>query len=255
MFPRTNPTRTIAAILGLAALLAATPAVAGEGDDLAVSVDLGVFSEYVWRGIETVDRPVLQPAVDLSFGDFGVNLWANADLTNRVDEQPFVTEIDLTGSWSKNFDDVQVGAGAIAYFFPGLDGDTTELYAGVGFDTVLAPTLTVYRDVDEVDGFYFTLSGSHTFGDLLDLGEGSALSPELSIVIGYGDSDYNGAYHGVADAGFSDLTIGLAVPIPLCDAATLVASANYSRLLDGDIRDASDEPDNFWVGLTVSIGF
>ena len=253
-----RPAMLLTAML-LATILLPAPALAGEGggapDDLAVGVDVGVFSKYVWRGIDTVDDFVLQPAVDLSMSGFGLNLWGNLDLTDENDSAGEFTEVDLTGSYSFSLDSATIGLGVIAYFFPGADGDTTELFASVGFDTALSPTLTVYRDVDEVDGFYLALSGSHAFADLIRAGEATALSPEVSISIGFGDRDYNQAYFSVDGGGFADLTLGLALPVALSDTATLAVSVHYSRLLDGDLRDATDDPDNLWFGLSLSIGF
>jgi len=224
-------------------------------DDLALEVDLDLNSKYVWRGINVVDDCVLQPSIDLSLDGFGLNIWGNLDLTDENDREFEFTEVDLTASYGFTVDSFEFGLGAIVYLFPTADGDTTELFASVGLDVFFAPTLTFYLDIDEVDGTYVTLSGSHTLEDPFDLGEEIGLSPEFSLSLGFGSGEHNEAYYGVRDGGFADLTLGLSVPYRLCESATVSASINYSMLLDDDFRDATDDPDNFWFGLGLAVSF
>jgi len=258
MLTRPHPVGLIALAL-VGAVLAPTVASAqdetGPFDDFSAGIDLGAYSKYVWRGINTVDDFVLQPSVDLALGNLGLNIWGNLDLTDQNDREWAFTEVDVTGSYSFSLDRFDFSFGAVGYIFPGAAGETTELFASIGIANELAPTLTIYRDVDEVDGAYVTLSGGYTFEDPFDLGEALGVSPEFSVSVGYGNKAHNSFYYGDPDAGLADLTLGLTVPYRLCDSATLGASVHYSRLLSGDIRDLTEDEDNLWFGLSLSISF
>jgi uncharacterized protein (TIGR02001 family) len=256
-------------MIGLALVLTASAAMA-EGDacpapvweplpdctcraDYEVSLDLGIYSKYVWRGIVTTDGFVAQPSIDFTSHGFGVNVWANLDLESVNDQQFDFTEVDLTASYGFRLGKFDFQAGAISYLFPTGGDQTTELFAGVTWDVPLSPTLTVYQDIDEVDGTYAALSGAWTFEDPLHLGGCRGVSPELSASLAWGSRGFNEAYYGSDASGFADLTLGLTVPYRISRWATLRASVHWSSLLDGAIRDASDDPDNLWFGIGVNL--
>jgi hypothetical protein len=224
-------------------------------EEFAVGLDLSAYSKYVWRGVNLVDDLVLQPSLDLSAYGFGVNVWGNLDLTDENGDQWEFSEVDLTFSYSFALDPVDVSVGAAVYFFPTIGGNTTELFVAAGLDTVLAPTLTLYQDVDEVDGTYVALSIAHAFDDPFRAGEAAGVSPELSASLGYGSRKHNEAYYGEDSASLADLTLGLVVPWSIGDTTTLAASACYSVLVDSGVRDQTSDPDNFWVGLSLSFSF
>jgi len=224
-------------------------------DDFAAGIDLGVYSKYVWRGINLVDDFVFQPALDLSAHGFGVNVWGNLDLTDVNGDQWRFSEWDLTAVYSFSLEPVEFVVGAAAYFFPTTTGDTIELFLRVGVDTILSPALILYQDVDEVDGTYLALSIGHTFEDPFRAGEEAGLSPEITATIGYGSSKHNEAYYGDRDSGFTDLTLDLMLPYRLSKVTTVAASLHYSSLLTSGIRDRFDDADNFWFGLSASFSF
>jgi uncharacterized protein (TIGR02001 family) len=242
--------------VALGVLLAgAATAAAQEDGDLEIGMNLDLSSKYVWRGIDTVDDWVLQPSVDLSLRGFALNVWGNLDLTDENDDEGEFSEVDVTASYTFSLESVELTAGAITYFFPSAGGDTTELFASLGLDVPLSPSLTVYRDVDEVDGTYVAFSTGYALDGLLGLGESLGLKPELEVSIGYGDRDHNEAYYGERDDGFADLTLGLVVPFRPTESATVSGWVRYSTLLDGGIRDRMDRADNLWFGFSVSVSF
>jgi hypothetical protein len=224
-------------------------------EEIEAVIDLSVYSKYMWRGVNVVDDPVLQPSLDLSAYGFGVNVWGNVDLTDVNGDQWEFSEVDLTFSYTFSLDLVELGAGAVVYYFPTVGGNTTELFVSAGIDTVLSPALTVYQDIDEVDGTYAVLSISHGFNDPFKVGEAAGISPELTASIGYGSKKHNEAYYGENSAGVADLTFGLVVPWTIADGITVAASAYYCFLIDSGIRDAADDADNFWAGVSLTLSF
>lgn len=139
-------------------------------------VAASVLSAYIWRGQEmTRHSVVIQPSITASYKGFTVNLWGNLDRrpynSTKVGEDysSNLTETDITLSYSRKFGIFQAGIGYIYYGLaaaapggPDLP-DSQEIFVSLGLDTILAPTLTVYKDFDHYLQWYATFGVSHTF--------------------------------------------------------------------------------------------
>jgi hypothetical protein len=138
---------------------------AGEEEKPTASADVGVFSKYVWRGYELSDDSlVIQPSVTVGYRGFSLNLWGNldTDLDRVGDDDSEFNEIDMTLSYNKSFGPVGLGVGFIYYGLDGID-DAEEIYLSVSLDVLLSPTLTVYREIADLQGWYFRFGISHSF--------------------------------------------------------------------------------------------
>lgn len=250
---------TVAA-LGLACMWA--PGALAEAP-FEASVDVEVFSAYVWRGQVLTDKAVFQPGLTASKAGFTVNAWSSMNLDGTDTDGEF-TEMDWTVSYAREFGIVGLEVGFVEYTFPnstGEDGDgnvvalagTREVYLSAGLDVPLAPTLTVVRDVDAVDGFYGSLAVGHSF-ELTEM-----LSLELSASLGVGDKDYNDGYFGYGKSALNDLALGVAAPIALTDNLSLTPSVGYVWLPDSSLADAAKETygkkEIFFGGVSLSYAF
>jgi hypothetical protein len=214
-----------------------------------IAAELTFASRYLWRGQLLTDDPVLQPAVDVGYGDFNLNVWANLDLTSFNGDEGEFNEVDLTLDWSRSFDvgpfDAAVSAGAIAYLFPNTAfGDTLEVFASVGAEVFGHPTVSAFFDVGGIDGAYWSLD----VGESFDLG---ALALEAEAGVGWGSRGYNAGYFGVAKSEANDLHLRLAAPWSK-GAFTLTPFVAWQSLLGGALRAASAESDVFVAGVTLS---
>lgn len=229
---------------------------AGGKPPVSVNLDLPLVSAYVWRGQVLNDEAVVQPALNLSQGGFGLNVWGNYNLTDAVTEDPDFSEIDLTLSYGRKVGPVGLGAGLIEYLFPNttLATDaggaaypgTRELYVSLSLpDLPVVPALNVYRDIDEADGFYASLSA--TYNQKLD----GPLSLALNALLGAGDSAYNRYYFGVHKTKLNDACLSASLPIACGGSLTITPGILYSWLPASDIRDAAGalyKDDQQWVG-------
>ena len=154
---------------------AATPAQA----KLTPTVDLevGFNSKYVWRGIVVVDDWVAQPSFTAGVGGFSFNAWADYMLTDQNGRQNEIDEIDLTVDYTFDLGAFSIPVGVIRYTFPGSTlADTTEFYAGVSYNWIVTPSVTIYKDVQESNGFYVLGALDYAL-DLPKLGDTASPGP------------------------------------------------------------------------------
>lgn len=228
------------------ALVAAGPA-AGQ-----VSLTLGVdpVTHYVWRGADLLDGGVgaLQPWASLDLGETGlsVGLWGSFGLLDRSNgsfPRSELDEFDVSLDFARDFGDLAIASGLIHYNFIGVDGypdkgsTTHEVYLGAGLNSLpFSPMLTGYYDFNLGDGFYLSLAGEQ------ELPVGIPLHLQLSA--GYMDQP---GYR--PEAGFSDLNVGLTLPLALGSLEVTPLVAFTHALASGEYLDAKS---TFWGGLSIS---
>ncbi len=224
------------------------------GTSVDVGVDAAVMNSYVWRGILLTDDPVFQPGVTVGCNNLSLNFWANMDLGDANDTKGDINEFDYTLEYDYSVRSFNLSAGVIHYTFPNTDFDpTTELFAGIGYEVIGNPSLTVYQDIGEAEGTYLSLGG----GTSVPLGSLSSL--DLSASLSFGSSGHNGFYYGSDEAGFTDILLSAGVPFGIGDQCEISPSLAFTSVIDSGIRDSYDSGDmntsNIVYGITLSAGF
>ncbi len=233
---------------------------AGDGTGLSFGTDIAFNSKYLWRGIESNEDPVFQPDVWMSYGGLTATVWGNLELTNvhnnhdgDGDTGDF-TEVDYTLDYSGSFDKLNYSLGYIYYDFPHTGfTDTHELYVSAGYDALLSPTLTVYRDLRSNDGFYITVGLSHDI-ELKQL-FGSTFS--TSATVGYATKRMTKYYYGERKDTFTDILVSAELSVPVTSSIAVIPAVHYSGLLDEGIRDkgVGDKNDNLWFGINIAFSW
>ena len=233
-------------------------------------VDVSVYSKYVWRGQVYNDEAVIQPSITVST-DYGLsfNTWGNFNTTDAVGEESDkeFNEMDLQVTYALPVEAVDMEIGIAEYTYPHTTWEpeegvvesypgTREVFFSVGVDKVISPSITVYYDFDEAEGFYAVAGLDHNIGlieDTLDL--------DLGIFAGFASSDYNAYYFGVDDDALNDGGVSLTLNYAVSDALSLSANFQYVKLLDSDIEDGAqayylneDDGETFG-GVTASYTF
>ncbi|MEP6343938.1 MAG: TorF family putative porin [Maricaulaceae bacterium] len=244
-------------------VLAAT-ATTANAEDISVSISADYVSEYVFRGVSFANTAI-QPGIEVSKGGFTVGTWVSAALGETSDLASDEIDVYAGYGWDIN-DAVSASVGATIYHFPeagGLfdidasGGSTLEVYAGLGFNTVLSPAITAYYDVNFEA---FTLEGS--VGHSVPVADKTSL--DLGLTAGLVDVD---------DASYEWATGSAAVSYAITDAASFYVGANLSLNsednldfvtfgdLEGltldEIANLSTTSDDtlFWVGTGISTSF
>lgn len=103
---------------------------------LELTYNVGVFSDYRYRGIsQTRLRPALQGGVDATYGDFYVGAWASNIKWLRDAGLKGGAELDLYGGYKYALNkDITLDFGMLNYIYPSNsskpNANTTELYIG-----------------------------------------------------------------------------------------------------------------------------
>jgi hypothetical protein len=238
--------------------------------EIGAQVDL--FSSYVWRGVSLTNKPVLQPDLWASFpaGNASVTVggWANIDI-GKYDGDDDISESGGLSAFNfaefNPYAEVSFGTGKatltggiIGYFYPndtdnGLNSDfnTWEVYGKVGFDVPFAPEISLYYDIDKVNGAYLEAAGSHS----LPLGENHTL--DLGALVGlnagqnfeedsedFANFNDNGLTHFDVSAGVP-LTAGVFSITPVLHFQISIDEATKVTSLDDD----SDV--KLWGGVSI----
>ncbi len=258
----------LATCLAAVFILLAYHPVRAADPDTSVDADVLLISQYIWRGMVLNEELSLQPTMTVGHKGFSFNVWGQMDLTDfGKDECVYTddcdsrawqfTEVDFTLDYTHTFDKLTVGTGIIFYLYPNWDhaDDTHEVYVNIAYDTILQPSLTVYYDFDEIDGWYINFGISHSFT------VNPKFSIELSSSVGWGDSDYNKYMFGNDDSAMIDFNCGINTPYKITDKLVITPTLMFTSLLDSDNRDivkdydCCDETDNLYGGISLSYSF
>ncbi len=194
-------------------------------------------SRYLFRGSDLLDgEAVLVPNLRFNIGDFGIyyyGYFGDLPLGHKYREADFGAEYGLHLGSKATFT-----LGAVTYLY-NQDAendlvflDTYEVYGILAFDLPLSPTISYWRDMDEVKGGYATVALSHSF----PLGDKASL--DLSGAVGF-DFGYNNKAEG--DGTLNDALFGLNIPFQINDHFSVHALVQRSIALDSlDSRRRAD---------------
>jgi uncharacterized protein (TIGR02001 family) len=246
-----------ATLLALSLLVAASAFDPARAEDKPeADLTTGFYSQYIWRGFAlSRDSLVIQPSLTVSYKGVGMNLWGNLDTeqyaADEADKTSNFNETDLTLSYDGSAGKVGYGIGYIYY---GLDGvkDTQEVYASVGFDTLLSPSLTVYQDITGLKWLYVKAAIGHS----LELTREVSLDLGASVSYLDDNEDYNEIHDGVLSA---------SVSIPVAEYISVSPELYYSFPLGSKAKDYLQaansatidkaKADYVYGGLAVNLAF
>jgi hypothetical protein len=150
------------------------------------------------------------------------------------------SEVDYTFSYKPTYKKASFDVGTITYTFPERSATlatTTEIYGGVAFDTLLAPSAKLFVDVDETTdddgkrGLYFLLSAAHS----IPLNHPVFTGLDISGSLAFANSGFANFFYGADESGLHDSTFSLGLPMALGKGWTAKPFLTYSALI-GDFR-------------------
>ncbi len=254
-------------VMAMTIFCSAIPAaLADDTSKPTAGVDVGIFSQYIWRGLEqSYNSVVVEPSVTLGYKGFSFNVWGNLDSDHRTwnadgsqNDSTKFTETDTTLSYSKNLGLVTVGGGYIYYALDGTQ-DSQELFATTTLNTLLNPTLSIYREIAHNSSWYLNLGLSQSIPviDKITFDMGASAGYYYSDNNNFNevnnpDNRYRAFHNGLLSAGFT---------IPVTDLLSVKPMVAYSFPLSGTADDyitasSIDHHSSFFYGgLTLSAAF
>ena len=190
--------------------------------------NVGLFSQYVFRGISQTNEDVaLQGGMDYSHASgFYVGTWASN--ISWLRDSPGITgynsssvEVDVYGGYRGTFGatDFTYDVGVLQYIYPGsrqaaaVKADTTELYGAIGWKFLSAKYSHSVSDtfgVDDASGTWY-----------LDLSANYPITDALTLNLHYGIQEFSGRRNlcGASTkndscASYEDWKIGLTYALP-----------------------------------------
>lgn len=254
--------------------------VAPETSPVSGSASIGVFNRYVFRGYELNSHSfVIQPSMSISFKGLSATLWSNLDsnvngtqsltnanyLANNTGKKD-INETDFTLSYTYVIKKLSLTGGYI-YYGTDYTPETEEVFATVSYDTLLKPSFSVYRDVNEYGGTYYNVSIAHSlplFKEItLDLGASAGYfagsdqywSTYEASTGGYTGKKYKAFHDGMVKAG---LTIPVAKNMSLQPLAQywVPLSGKAKRTIDGISYNPNGKLDKTFVaGINLLLSF
>jgi hypothetical protein len=236
---------------------------AAEASKPTAAVDIGIFSQYIWRGLEmSHNSVVIEPSVTLGYEGFSFNVWGNMDTDRKIrgldTSEAKYTETDYTISYARTIGMVKLTGGYIYYAMDAIQ-DSQEVFASATLNTILSPTLSIYREIAHVPAWYFNLGISHS-QPIVD-----KITLDLAASAGYyysDDSDfseinnpetqYRTFHNGLLSAGLT---------IPFGEYFAVKPMIAYSFPLSSTADDyikatsISDNSNFFYGGITLSMAF
>jgi len=221
-----------------------------EEDKVTGEVAASVLTAYIWRGQElSRDSVVIQPSATISYKGFSFNAWGNLDTkpysSTDASYSSNYTETDITLSYAKKLGIVQLSGGYIYYslnapYSGAADpNDSQEVFLTVGLDTILSPTLTIYKEIDHYHQWYFLLGVSHTF--VLHEKVGLKLAATASYLKSedettYAKYDSNSLATTDKFNNFHDGTISVSLPVAIYKSLTVTPTLSYVFPLSDDAK-------------------
>lgn len=201
---------------GIVALMAAGTASvpAAQAEDLSYGADIGMFSKYLWRGVEQTSGTAVQGDLSAAYGGLSGSVWLSNSYPSGNPQTlgKSVVEADWTLDYSGSYSKVGYSVGAIDYTYLYDSGSNfPEIYLGLSYDAPVSPSVKVsYTAASSNNKVYLA-------GDTwVDVGlSGSAMGVDLSGTISYAHWKKDATYRPIVagldtwKSGFNLITLGM----------------------------------------------
>ena len=172
----------------VAALLATTSIVSSvSADELEVSANVALTSNYVWRGMtQTSNSPAVQGGVDFGYKGAYIGVWGSSVDFGSTSSGTASSEFDIYLGYANEISALSYDVGLIQYMYP---NDTeawnfAEAYVSLGYDFGMASVSAMYSLGIDAD-----TKASDDFGNAWELGLSIPLPAEITLDGTYGSYD------------------------------------------------------------------
>ena len=221
---------------------------------------VAVKSKHLWRGQLINEDWIFQPGISAAYGRLSGGLTANIGLTDAHGRKYEVQRADFFAAFTESLEGIEwinYSLGIMQYDYVRERRETTEVYGQLDFDMALSPSLACYFESHNADGAYLSVSIARTVQSEVDMIWGSPLKLDLGAKLGWGSSNYNSKYWGVAEGQLNDFVLSAAMPLTLWG-YDVVPEIAYVGIVGQKIKDStrySDDNTSVFFGVGISKSF
>jgi uncharacterized protein (TIGR02001 family) len=178
--------------------------------DIAVTSNVGITSDYRFRGISQNDKdPSYQGGFDVAFNKLGLYVGTWGSNVSKFASPHGSLELDLYGGYKTEVAGVAIDIGAIMYQYPGSVStdtvNTREAYIGLGYGPAVFKTSYVLNK-----NYFGTTTTGNAKGTLYyDLTLSQELMPKLTGSVHAGYTDFKESASAYGNLSYSDYNLGL----------------------------------------------
>lgn len=233
--------------MAAASMFSATNTLAEEASPHSFSSNVGIFSQYVFRGITYSDeRPALQGGFDYAH-DNGLYAGIWGSTLEEDDNSGNSLEVDFYGGYYHQLtDDIGIDVGLLQFYYPdhkkynGENIDTTEAYLAATwkwFTAKYSRTLTDWGGVNNksagIDGY---ANGDTKGTEYIELNFAYQLPWEVNLNLHVGHLDVK----NYSDFNYTDYMIGLSKDLTIGQSEGWTVGINYTD---------TDADKDWWTGV------
>lgn len=221
------------------------------GGEFSFGTEADFVSQYVWRGIELSEGPVLQPSMWFSLHGVTLTVWGNFVLNNEAN-QGQLNEVDFNLGYVYQHKNFFVGSLFLFYLYPNQDSPATgEGSVVLGFQKGPFKIFTIQLvDIIASPGAYFGLAGGSFEKELL-----SQLSIKTALGFGWANGEFNEVYFGVPEAKANVFAWTLDLNWYFKDPFYMRPHMKLTSLLSSELRDSVEDSTIVSGGLALGVEF
>ena len=252
-----SPLLIITVFLLLAGRVAAQEAPAtteGEGENskaITWGFEADYNGKYVWRGLGFSQGAVMQPSLWVTARGATFSVWANRELESV--DGPQLNEIDYCLSWEGKWHKAILEPCLQVYTYPDQQDSPATAMADLKISWPLG-RLSVFTiqsfDVHEYSGAYYGDVGLCYEKEL-----SSRTRMESSISLGWASAKFNETYIGPHKSALNVASLGIGLTYTAENGFYIRPHLSLTRLLNGTLRDAVEDPDIVNFGVAVGMEF
>lgn len=233
--------------------------------DVDITTGCKTARGYAWRGCIWEDMVYVQPYATLHFEKLTAGVSINRNLQNKHDSI-IRSKLNLSCEYSMMFNGLITSMGIVGYIYDDSStqtfDDTVDLYCQIAYSTPVVVSLTVYRDIAQIDDLYYLARIAHS----IPLNkEGMELSIHLSASAG--TKNYNQYMMSrflseqdvtEVDDGLVDISSGISLATPVGKNVILTPELRYIRLMDtvrDTVKKAGRDTSAIIYGISLEYSF
>jgi hypothetical protein len=233
----------------------AEEAPAKEEAGTSYSAEIDVNGRYVSYGIPLTAGLAVQPSLSITRRSYTLGLWGNINASRRGGASALARQWDeLEVSLFKSIErgSSTIEPGAILYLFPNASSPATgelALRLSRRWGKLRAFSNHVL-DVARYSGAYFGelgLSREHAFSPRAEA--------EARASLGFASRRFNEVNIGPRKSALNVLALDLSFTYALSDRSYLRPHLSFTRILDGELKQALEDPDILNLGVAVGTAF